>query len=679
MSEGKAVSGEISRRLRVAYLSVLWLPALVAPLPLLFTEGASLGALVLYWGALALLRTGAARGRPIRLSDALLNVIGLSYLLFLGYEITRLHHGLLRSVSHLLLFTAAAKLASLKRAGEARTALLVIFLLALASASSSTHISSLLYFVAMGWVGFRALTRMAVLADFDEAPPARVLTSVPTGGLAAAALLTAGFVSVPFFYALPRLRSPFATAPMRIEEALSSSLTADRVELESFGSAKRSDRVVLSMETEPLSLMNQAIRLREAVFTEYRNGVWTRSADHRAEGRLFSPRSHPALAPPFPKREGFGKVSINLNLFTNGFLFLPYGATNLEVERGFPIRLPDGVVQAGGSRRAVRYNADIPGGKHGVPGVSAIDANRVPPEIREYANALTGELDQPVAIYDRIEEHFRREFVYTLDPPRSPGDPVVYFLQHSKAGHCEFFASAAALMLTARGIPSRLVTGSYGGELGFFSRSLIVRGGNLHAWVEANLDGTGFVVLDPTPPAGMPASMQRVSWLARLTGLGREMEFFYDRRVLGFDSIDQAQALDTARQGLDRTTSALASWKDNWRVVSASAGRWLFAAAIGVALWLLVAGYRGRLSRVPPATRAYLAVRELLERRLGLLAPSVPPAEVARLLGESAPQVAEDADRVIDVYCASAFGGIAPDTGTLADLTERVRRMRKLA
>src|SRR5262249_58313763 len=105
------------------------------------------------------------------------------------------------------------------------------------------------------------------------------------------------------------------------------------------------------------------------------------------------------LGPPFTRRAVSGKVSINLNLFTNGFLFLPYGASNLEVERGFPVRLPDGVVQAGGSRRAVRYSADIPVGKHGIPGVSSIDPSRVPPEIREYAAALTRDLEQPDAIY----------------------------------------------------------------------------------------------------------------------------------------------------------------------------------------------------------------------------------------------------------------------------------------
>ena len=151
-------------------------------MPLYFTRGASLKAIAVYEIALAFLWARARAGRPVRLSNTMLNVVGLAYLFLLGFEITVLRHGLLLCVSHLLLFTALAKLASLRSAGEARTALLVLFLLTLAAASSSTHVSSLLYFGAMAVLGFRALARLAVLADFDEAPPERVLRVDPDGG-----------------------------------------------------------------------------------------------------------------------------------------------------------------------------------------------------------------------------------------------------------------------------------------------------------------------------------------------------------------------------------------------------------------------------------------------------------------------------------------------------------------
>ncbi|HMF09875.1 MAG TPA: transglutaminaseTgpA domain-containing protein [Thermoanaerobaculia bacterium] len=679
MSARKPASNEVPSGLRAAYVLALALPAIAAPFPLFWTDGASPFALALYVAAVVLLWWRARRGDPVRVSDAFLNVIGLSYFLFLAFEIARLHHGLLRSVSHLLLFTAIAKLASLKRPGEARTALLVLFLLTLASASSSTHVASLLYFGAMALLGFRALCRLAVLADFEEAPPKHILRSVPTGGLALTAVAVAALLTVPLFYALPRLRSPFALAPARLEESLSTALTADRVDLETFGAAKRSDRVILSIDVDTPRVLGSVLRLRESVFTVYRSGVWTRAPYGKADLRRPVPpgeRLAPAWAPP-PRRGAVGQVSIDLNLFTNGFLFLPYGASGLKMERGFPHGYPDGVVQVGGTRRSIRYGATVGSGAPRGIGTSAIDPALVPPEVRDYALRLTGGLSDPTEMYRRIEEELNTHFVYTLDPPPASGDPVVHFLLRSKAGHCEFFASAAALMLTARGVPARLVTGSYGGESGLLSRSIVVRGDNLHAWVEADLDGTGFTVLDPTPAAGLPAATRRVSWLTRLTSLGREIEFFYDRRILGFDSLDQAAVFDAARQTMDSAAGAVSSWKLAWKNVPSSAGGWALAVAAAAVSLLFAADRWRRRRRLSAATKAYLALRRLASRRLGDLSASVPPAEVARRVSETLPTGSEDAEAIVRIYCADAFGGVSPGSLQVRELRERLQRLRR--
>ena len=244
---------EIPAGLRRASFEVLAPLAVVAPFPLLWTDGASGYAVLLYEFALFFLWWRARAGRPARLSNRVLNAIGVAYLAWLAFEVVTLRHGLLRSVSHLLLFTAVAKLASLKRPGEVRTALLVIFLIALAAASTSTHVSSFAYFAVMAFLGFRALARLAVLADFEDAPPAPVLRSVPTRGMAVAAIVVGALMTGPLFLLLPRLRRPFAVAPFRVDNAFSTALAADRVDLESFGSAKRSNQIVLRMDMEPPS------------------------------------------------------------------------------------------------------------------------------------------------------------------------------------------------------------------------------------------------------------------------------------------------------------------------------------------------------------------------------------------------------------------------------------------
>lgn len=670
-----SVSREMPAGLRQAYLRVLVPAAALAPLPLIWTGGSGPSAIAPYEAVLLWLAWRGRSGRPVRISNALMNVAGLIYLGWLAFETVTLHVGLLRSVTHLLLFTALAKLASLKRPSEARMALLVLFLLTLAAASSSTHVSSLLYFAVMSWLAFRTLARLAVLSDFDEAPPERVLQSVPTHGLSAVAIAAGAVCAAPLFFLLPRLHGPFAVAPFHVDDALSQAMASDRVDLDAFSAAKRSDRVILRLSSTSTLPIEDELRLREAVFTEYDQGVWIRNprvGPRRGERPAFSPGAAPKEGP-------LAVVSIDLNVYGQGFLFLPYGAYAVRVERGRATEMQDGVLQVGSGRGSVRYEADVR--RERAPygaGRGVIAASDVPEDVRQYAYRLTGDLTNPIEIYRRIAEHFRKEFIYTLEPPKAKGDPIVHFLLRSKAGHCEYFASAAAMMLTARGVRARLVTGSYGGEAGFLTSSIVVRAENLHAWVEADVDGTGFAVLDPTPPAGIPPPLSTFSFLSRLSALGREVEFLYDRHILGFDSGDQVGVVEAVREGLGSAAGRLSGLgkvaRDSF---SAATAALLLAAALMV--WLLARGTFGLRRAVSPATRAYLSLRRVLSRRRGALPASVPPEEVARLFAEEVPAARDDAAAVVAVYTASAFGGIQPAPETLSDLALRVRRLRKLA
>jgi len=656
-----------------AYLLALAPAAFLAPLPLLFTRGSSRSAILLYELILLYLWYRARTERTIRVSDAWLNVLGLGYLGWLAFEMATLRLGLLRSVSHLLLFTAIAKLASLKRPSEARLSLLVIFLLTLASASSSTHVSSLVYFAAMAWLGFRTLGKLAVLADFSDAPPDRVLASVPTAGMSVVAIAGAAACAVPLFFALPRLHSPFAVAPVRLEDAFSQSQTSDRVDLESFSAAKRSERVILRLTASPAIPSGDSLRLREADFTRYEDGVWLREPGPgplRGGHSAFEARGSPAAV-----------VAVELNAIGRGFLFLPYGTSAVRLDRGRASERSDGVMQISG-RGPVRYEADVERGRIRAAGHGSISPADVPPAVQEYAMRLTGNLTDPRAIWQRIEQHLLKEFVYTLDPPRPKGDPIAHFLNRSKAGHCEYFASAAAMMLAARGIPARLVTGSYGGEEGLFARTILVRADNLHAWVEADLDGTGFQVLDPTPPSGVPPRLRSFSLLSRLASLGKEIEFFYDRRVLGFDSADQIGAAETVRETLSEAASSLTGLRAAARDIATGQNVGLVAVVAGLAFLLLrrrLESAAGGVRRITPAAKAYLVLRRLLAKRRGFVPDSVAPAEVARLFAREVPPGAGDARAVVDTYCASAFGGVDPGPEERRELRARVRRLKRLA
>jgi hypothetical protein len=101
--------------------------------------------------------------------------------------------------------------------------------------------------------------------------------------------------------------------------------------------------------------------------------------------------------------------------------------------------------------------------------------------------------------------------------------------------------------------------------------------------------------------------------------------------------------------------------------------------AAAAALVLLAREWQRRRRPMPPATRAYLAVRRLLARREGSVSPATPPAEVARRVAAALPAGAEDAGAVVRIYAESAFGGKAVGAAEERDLDARVRRLERLA
>ncbi len=85
-----------------------------------------------------------------------------------------------------------------------------------------------------------------------------------------------------------------------------------------------------------------------------------------------------------------------------------------------------------------------------------------------------------------------------------PGDPVVHFLQKTRAGHCELFASAAVLLLRQNGIPARYVTGFVCVERHPSGSYFVARQGHAHAWAEAyDQLRQRWLSIDPTPLDGL--------------------------------------------------------------------------------------------------------------------------------------------------------------------------------
>ena len=79
--------------------------------------------------------------------------------------------------------------------------------------------------------------------------------------------------------------------------------------------------------------------------------------------------------------------------------------------------------------------------------------------------------------------------------------PLEHFLFDTKAGYCQHFSGAMALLLRFGGIPARVATGFSPGGFRKRQGEWVVRDRDAHSWVEAWFDGIGWVTFDPTPTA----------------------------------------------------------------------------------------------------------------------------------------------------------------------------------
>ncbi len=102
-----------------------------------------------------------------------------------------------------------------------------------------------------------------------------------------------------------------------------------------------------------------------------------------------------------------------------------------------------------------------------------------------------------------LESWFRTTggFRYDERPPRSPDTPaLIDFVLTTKAGYCQHYAGAMALLLRLLGIPARVAVGFTSGT--YDDGTWKVTDHDAHAWVEAWFSGHGWVAFDPTPGRG---------------------------------------------------------------------------------------------------------------------------------------------------------------------------------
>jgi hypothetical protein len=183
-----------------------------------------------------------------------------------------------------------------------------------------------------------------------------------------------------------------------------------------------------------------------------------------------------------------------------------------------------------------------------------------------------------------MRDHFIVEgrYTYSLDFSRIRRDPTLDpiedFVANHRTGHCEYFASALAMMLRSQGIPARLVIGFHCDEYNAVGGYYQVRQLHAHAWVEAYLEPEDVAAeLPPNSDVGVYGGWLR---LDATPGFDVDRTLQTDQGVLGMvdDVLDFARVvwsdyvlgLTAARQKetIYETVSEQAdpdAWSDFWR------------------------------------------------------------------------------------------------------------------
>jgi protein-glutamine gamma-glutamyltransferase len=149
-----------------------------------------------------------------------------------------------------------------------------------------------------------------------------------------------------------------------------------------------------------------------------------------------------------------------------------------------------------------------------------------------------------------IESYLRDNYGYSLDMKASGHDPLADFLFNVKAGHCEYFATAMAVMLRTQGIASRVVNGFLPGEYNEAAAAYTVRQSDAHTWVEVYFPETNsWVTFDPTPPAGRTSHV-RSGLAGALSKYSEALELMWFQYVVGYDKQGQRSLVTSLRKQL---------------------------------------------------------------------------------------------------------------------------------
>lgn len=317
------------------------------------------------------------------------------------------------------------------------------------------------------------------------------------------------------------------------------------------------------------------------------DGVWQRTKemrDVRLQVRLFELQ---AGRLPAPLGAGSVQIATSTGVLvdpkSDGVLAFLRATDAADASLDYAVQLAAAPLPARQAQRVRQQLTELP--PQGVPRV-VLDLSR---QLRAALPIDAG----AAAIASRSADWLRDNRRYQL--PGGPGFARNFedFMLGGGAGHCEYFATALAMLLRQQDVPCRLVGGYLAQEWEDEAGAMVVRARDAHAWVEMLMPDGSWSTLDATPPSD-PAALRnttRTWWEATQ----RDLEQLWST-VVGFDAAARGRWFEWLQAALRRGGTLLLH------------GGWLVVMAAFAFVW-----WRRRRA-VPPTVRALRSAA----RRAGL-------------------------------------------------------------
>ena len=683
-----------------------------------FATLASTGALdlpaVIFVSAALLLRGYyLVQHRTVLIPEKWTTVLTIAYVACYLADYFVISRAFLGSTVHLVLFVMVVRLFSSRRDRDFYFLAVISFLMVLAASVLTVNTSFLLAFVAFMLVGVVAFILMEMRsasagATVQPRPPGNGSLPRQMGhSLLAVAPAFVFFISLAgaaIFFCLPRLSSGYLnTYSLNGEIATGFS---NRVQLGQIGEIQQSSSLVMHIQIDDDTRGVYDLKWRGVTLSLFDGTSWSNPHEQHYIPQSFGGRFI-LTSPEQPPAGRTIHYRVLMEPIASNVFFLAPTPTSLEGNyRVVAMDTAGAVYDADLERPVSRYEAtsaisrpgpvELRSASQDYPPeilLNYLQLPRLDPRIPQLAEQVTASASNDFDRADAIERYLRTAFGYTLQLPRvSHRDPLANFLFERKQGHCEYFASAMAVMLRTQHIPSRVVNGFRTGEFNDVTGQYLVRASNAHSWVEAYFPGYGWISFDPTPPA--PGNI-RTGWsrallyVDALASFWREWVISYDvshQRILGGQV--RRSGLEWVRRlqiwGQHEYNTLLDAARRTQRAISGDPLRWSTTVVVIAVLLVLAANTRRlwnalrrrRLAAHPEkaprdsATIWYQRALRTLAKRGLRRTPAQTPAEFVRTVpGEG---IRDSVARFTDHYERARFGNSSQDAARLPELYQEI-------